>query len=66
MENNFIDNERHFDFYGALFNEIDGNYWERIVNIGLKILFGALFLLIPVPGFIIDWNSAQEPYEIGV
>ena len=63
-ENNFIDNDRHFYFYGVFLNTISSNYWERLVNIGPKPMFGLLFLLVPLPGFIYDWNPASEPYEI--
>jgi parallel beta-helix repeat protein len=65
MKNNFIDNERHLDFYGSFRNKINGNFWQRVVNIGPKILFGIPILLIPIlPGIIIDWNPASEPYDI--
>ena len=64
MENNFIDNERHFYFYGVFRNKINENYWERFVNIGPKLILGILFLFIPLPGFIVDWHPAQEPYDI--
>ena len=63
-KNNFIDNERHFDFYGVFQNKINNNYWERFANIGPKFLLGKLFLLIPLPGFIVDWNPVEEPYDI--
>lgn len=64
VENNFMDNDDygHFYFYGALFNKIDGNYWEGN-TMGIKILFGRPFALIPLPGFIFDWHPASEPYE---
>jgi len=63
-ENNFINNSRHFDFYGAFLNTIDSNYWERLVNIGPKPLFGILFLFLPIPWLIFDWHPAKEPYDI--
>ena len=63
MENNFLDNERHFDFYGVFRNDINGNYWERFFNIGPKLVLG-LILLIPLPGFIVDWHPAREPFDI--
>jgi len=62
-ENNFIDNERHADFYGVFFNQIKGNYWDRLVNIGPKLILGRRNLLFPLPGFILDWNPASEPYD---
>ena len=61
-ENNFINNDRHFGFDGVFLNTIDSNYWERLVNIGPKLIFGRLFLLIP--WLIIDWHPAKEPYDI--
>ena len=61
-ENNFINNVRHLDFYGVFLNTINSNYWERLVDIGPKPIFGKLFLLIPIPGFIFDFNPASEPY----
>jgi len=64
-ENNFINNERHFDFYGVFRNKINENYWERFANIGPKLILGKLFLLIPLPGFIVDWHPAKEPFEFG-
>jgi parallel beta-helix repeat protein len=63
-ENNFINNERHFDFYGAFQNTIDGNYWERLVNIGPKPILGIAFFLPPIPWLFFDWNPAKEPYDI--
>ena len=63
-KNIFIDNQRHFDFYGIFQNKINNNYWKRFANIGPKLLLGKLFLLVPLPGFIVDWNPAQEPYDI--
>jgi len=64
VENNFMDNEGHFNFYGALFNKIDGNYWEGN-TMRVKILFGIPFALIPLPGFLFDWHPASEPYDLG-
>jgi len=62
-ENNFIENERHFGFYGVFQNKINGNYWERFINIGPKFLLGRKFFLIPfLSGFIIDWHPAKLPY----
>ncbi|UCF50617.1 MAG: right-handed parallel beta-helix repeat-containing protein [Thermoplasmatales archaeon] len=64
-ENNFIDNERHLDFYGAFRNKIDGNFWQRLINFGPKFLFGVPLLIIPIlPGFIVDWHPASEPFDI--
>ena len=63
-ENNFINNERHFQFHGVFQNTIDSNYWERLITFGPKPLFGLLLLFIPIPGFIFDWHPASEPYEI--
>ncbi len=63
-ENNFINNDRHFDFEIVFLNTIDSNYWERLVNIGPKLILGKLILLIPIPWLIIDWHPAQEPYDI--
>ena len=63
-KNNFIDNERHLSFYGVFRNKINDNYWERFLNIGPKLIIGALFLLVPMPGFIIDWHPVEEPYDI--
>ena len=67
-ENNFINNDRHFDFYGVFQNTIDSNYWERLVNIGPKLILGIfiLFLLIPIPWLIFDWHPASEPYDIPI
>ena len=63
VENNFMVNDRQLYFKGALFNKIDGNYWEGN-TMGVKILFGILFSLIPLPGVIFDWHPASEPYTI--
>jgi parallel beta-helix repeat protein len=65
-ENNFINNERHFDFYVAFQNTIDSNYWERLVNIGPKPLLGIAFFFPPIPWLFFDWNPAKEPYDIEV
>ncbi len=62
IENNFINNEKQVHFQIVLLNKIDNNYWERLVNIGPKSMFGILFFIIP--GFIYDWNPASEPYDI--
>ncbi|UCB58100.1 MAG: hypothetical protein JSV67_05705, partial [Thermoplasmatales archaeon] len=64
-ENNFINNFRHIDFYGVFLNTINSNYWDRLVNIGPKPILGRLFLLVPIPGLIFDWNPAKAPYDIG-
>jgi parallel beta-helix repeat protein len=66
MENNFIDNNLHASFYGAFQNRFNGNYWERLVNIGPKIIFGRYLLLNPIQllAFAIDWNPALEPYDL--
>ena len=64
-ENNFINNSRNFEFYGVFLNTIDSNYWERLVNIGPKLILGFLFIP-PIPWLIIDWHPAKEPYDIGV
>jgi len=64
-ENNFINNKRHFRFYGIYFVDIDANYWQRIVQLGIKPIYGYLFLLVPIPGYVFDWNPASEPYGIG-
>jgi parallel beta-helix repeat protein len=62
IENNFINNEKHVFFQIVLLNKIESNYWERLVNIGPKPMFGILFFIIP--GFIYDWNPASETYDI--
>ena len=63
-ENNFIDNTKDLSFYGIYFTEIDANYWDQLINPYFKVHFGLLFSLIPLPGLIVDWHPADEPYEI--
>lgn len=64
VENNFVHNKRHFGFYGAFSVDINANYWQRIVQMSFKPLLGKLFMLVPIPGFLFDWNPASEPYNI--
>jgi len=65
VENNFIHNKRHFGFYGAFSVDINANYWQRLVQLSFKPILGKLFMLVPIPGFLFDWNPASEPYDIG-
>ena len=62
IENNFINNEKQVYFQIVLLNKIDSNYWERLINIVPKPMFGILFFIIP--GILFDWNPASEPYDI--
>lgn len=62
IENNFINNEKQVYFQIVLLNKIDSNYWERLINIVPKPMFGILFFIIP--GILFDWNPASEPYVI--
>lgn len=62
-ENNFIDNKKDLSFNGIFSTEIDGNYWDQQLNPYFKTHIGFLFSLIPIPGFIIDWHPADEPYD---
>ena len=64
VENNFVHNKRHFGFYGAFSVEINANYWQRIVQMSFKPILGKLFMLVPIPGFLFDWNPVREPYNI--
>lgn len=65
VENNFVHNKRHFGFYGAFSVDINANYWQRIVQMSFKPILGKLFMLVPIPGFLFDWNAVREPYDIG-
>lgn len=64
VENNFVHNKRHFRFYGAFSVDINANYWQQIVQMSFKPLLGKLFMLVPIPGFLFDWNPVSEPYDI--
>lgn len=64
VENNFINNKRHFGFYGIYFVDITANYWEQFIYLKYQPIIGLLFTFIPIPGVIFDWNPAREPYDI--
>lgn len=64
--NNFRENLIDGFFINSFSNTWDSNYWNK-ANINIKTIFG--FLIIPytpfgIPWINIDWNPAQEPYDI--
>lgn len=63
-ENNFINNKRHLTLFGALFVDVNANYWERLINWKIKPLLLTPFTMIPIPILIFDWHSTKKPYDI--
>ncbi len=70
--NNFQENSRRNAYFYALLigsnNKWDENYWGRARTLP-KLIFGTLFFerrKIWLLWINIDWNPAQEPYDIGV
>jgi len=71
--NNLIDNGENAFFEVKLSKSFSNrwreNYWsDYSVEKSYKIINGrfSIFLLFSFPWFNIDWNPAQEPYDIGV
>lgn len=76
QRNNFILNERnarfakffHLGFLAP--NKWVQNYWDDWMQIGVKCIFGAMYVRtfsligIFVPWVEIDWNPAEEPYTL--
>lgn len=60
--NNLIDNNKNAYFQGIYGNSWSNNYWSDYINIGVKIIFGKVFVF---PWLNFDWNPATEPYDIG-
>jgi len=67
IKNNFMNNDRDAFFENSILNRWRQNYWNES-RILPKLIFG--FVTIPllgdIPWFNVDWNPAQEPYDIGV
>lgn len=73
--NNFISNTRHARFVTFLHarflapNTWSHNYWDDWMQVGGKVIFGALYIPtfsligIFVPWLNLDWHPASEPYE---
>ena len=62
--NNFHHRGKHLfvRFFNSYQTKWDGNYWENLPQGRPKIILGkALYFL---PWINVDWNPAQEPYEI--
>jgi parallel beta-helix repeat protein len=76
-KNNFIDNDKHanFFYYGSFertkTNKWKGNYWQK-PRIFPYIIFGKVEIRIQFDEYItinwfqIDWFPAKAPYDIGV
>jgi len=66
LKNNFLDNERDAFFITSFLNRWKQNYWNE-PRVLPKLIFGVIEIgSIWLPWINIDWNPAQEPYDIGV
>jgi len=67
LKNNFIDNERDAFFDDSFLNQWKQNYWNR-PRILPYFIFGEIWIEIfgdiEIRWINIDWNPAQEPYDI--
>ena len=73
--NNIIGNKLDPNFEDSTGNQWSGNYWGGNRKLP-KLIFGSLVLIQPpahgpgygliIPWLNIDWNPAQEPYDIGI
>jgi len=68
IENNFMKNFINACFANSFATRWRENYWNRN-RLAPKIIFGGIYSPggrgIPFPWINIDWNPAQEPYDIG-
>jgi len=77
-KNNFIENKRHayISGYNLLWkNTWDSNYWDNWIGLKIKLpivqklpkaIFGFRGIIGLIPWINLDWNPAQEPYDIEV
>jgi hypothetical protein len=76
LKYSFFNKIEQNNFYGgwiysvnSFFNKYSQNYWGRprllpkFILIGFEIYYGLFSLYIPL--LDVDWNPAQEPYDIG-
>jgi parallel beta-helix repeat protein len=65
--NNFLENERDVYFEDSFLNRWKKNYWNNQQRLP-KLIIGKLLIFgqFGIPWFNIDWNPAQEPYDIGI
>jgi parallel beta-helix repeat protein len=73
IENNFIDNNINDVFFSAagfsnLKNIWKNNYWNKPRTLPKvirgELFINLLFITIKIPGINIDWNPAEDPYNI--
>ena len=69
-KNNFLGNKNDVYLENSLLNLWNQNYWENHQGSGAKIIqghFAKPYIYHPeikIPWFAIDWQPAQEPYDI--
>jgi len=66
VNNTFMDNEKHADFYGGITNTWEGNYWGEPLD-KPYVIFGRIGFFIKLfPWVQLDWHPASKPYDIEV
>ena len=63
INNNFISNRFEAHFLLSNYNRWSGNYWNRLRFLP-KLIFGRMGDFWNIPWINVDWNPAQEPYDI--
>jgi parallel beta-helix repeat protein len=67
-KNNIFNNYQDVIVNSSFVNSWANNYWDNYLGFGPKFIMGWIYLSfkteIIIPWFNIDWNPAEEPYDI--